>query len=118
MMTGSLFKAYLFYFIILTCGIITYADSVTHYQKKSGEGYTLMSVPRSYVNDAIQCARACALSKPGCIGFNYQEDEKTCDLVDGLLPASPSQQNSTQIWISGNECSFIDITALMTAKNI
>ena len=116
MMTGSLFKSYLFYLVILPCCMITYADSLTHYQKQSQKGYTLMSVPRSHVNDAIECARACSLSKPGCIGFNYKEDEKTCDLVDGLIPVSSPQQNFTEIWLSGNEYSFIELYPNMAIR--
>ena len=99
-MTRAVFMVGVFYFIILTYFIRTCPDSGIHFKKYSAQFNVL--VYKSSACSDIQCVRTCTQSKPYCIGFTYDEENKLCELLHSVEIEFSTEENVKQIWISGN----------------
>ena len=87
----------------------------TFYKQYSGQGNVFKSPPEE-VGSRVKCFAACLKSQPRCIGINYDE-EKSCELLDRVLPGSSAKERSKQTWIAGNlQFVFIDINIIMDSQ--
>ena len=107
-----MFHIYLFCFLIPNFFTTTCPSEGTYYEKYSGEGSVFETLNELSLS-RIMCAAACSQSQPVCIGFKY-EKKKTCELLNNVIPGSPSQHTEemwvAETWIAGNF--FISIKKL------
>ena len=98
-MTGRLFEVIIL-FLIQTCFMLSQAVNKTQlFVKFAGNGHVFKSVPWS-AHKMVLCARACMRDQPLCIGMNFDKEQKICELLDRVVPASSSSENSNHIWIT------------------
>ena len=99
-MTGRLYEVSIL-FLIQTCFMSSQAvNKSQQFVKFTGNGRILKSVPGS-AHSMVLCARACMRDQPLCIGMNFNKEQKICELLDIVVPASSSSENSNHTWITG-----------------
>ena len=95
-------KAFLFCCFIPSCYMTTCPKEGTYYYKYSGLYKIFTTVPES-VSSRTNCISACQFSRPRCIGMSYDQVNKTCDLLDRIIPGSSLEEESSKgTWVSGN----------------
>ena len=77
---------------------MTCSSSGTYYKKFSGQGHVYSVAPSNMAASRLGCLAACQRSEPQCIGVNYDEEKKTCELLDYLI--SPSEGSEETTWVS------------------
>ena len=101
-MSGRLFEVGML-FLIQTCFMSSQAvNKGQQFVKFAGNGRVLKSVPGS-AGSMVLCARACMRDQTLCIGMNFNKEQKICELLDRVVPASSPSENSNQTWITGNQ---------------
>ena len=99
-MTGRLFEVSIL-FLFQTCFMSSQAvNKGQQFVKFAGNGHFFNSVPGS-AGRMVLCARACMRDQPLCIGIKFSEEQKICELLDTVVPASSPSEDSNHIWVTG-----------------
>ena len=94
-MAGPVLQA-MFYFLVLSTFVRSNTDIGRVYKKVTGNGTVFESVP-SLSGRPQECSAMCEAVRPQCVGFYYDKQTNTCNLLNTAHSACPG----TKAWISG-----------------